>query len=305
MFFEFISHKANFDFVGKRFIWLGISGGAILLTFVLFFTKGLNYGIDFTGGAEVQIRVPGDTDIGRVRRVLSDGGVEIARLQQAGSAQEYLVRVQGDEKALGQIGSQISEALKKGFPTGGYSIERSDVVGPAAGGSLRQNGFFAMVYALLAILCYVAVRFDMRFAPGAVIALFHDTVITVGAFIITQKQFDLTIVAAVLALIGYSNNDTIIVFDRVRETLKMSPSMSIEQAVNRSINETLGRTLMTSLTTFVVTVAIYLLGGAVIENFAFTLLIGIVVGSYSSVFIAGTLVIFMHHRQEKRVLRSV
>lgn len=303
MFFEFISHKVNFDFVGKRHLWMSISAGAIVLTLIGLFTKGLNYGIDFTGGAEIQIRVP-DSDIGKVRSILTAGGVEISRLQQIGDTHEFLVRVQGDEKALGQIGNQISESLRKGFPSGGFSIERSDVVGPAAGGALRQNGFFAMIYALLAILCYVAVRFDMRFAPGAVVALFHDTVITVGAFIITQKQFDLTIVAAILALIGYSNNDTIIVFDRVRETLRNNVNMTIEDAVNRSINETLGRTIMTSLTTFLVTLAIFIFGGPVIENFAFTFLIGIVIGSYSSVFIAGTLVIFMHHRQLKKAGRT-
>ncbi len=175
-----------------------------------------------------------------------------------------------------------------------------DVVGPTAGGNLRKSGFLSMFYALLAILVYVAIRFDSRYAPGAVLALFHDTVITIGIYILTQKQFDLTILAALLALIGYSNNDTIIVFDRVREEVKSNPSLSIEAAVNRAINETLGRTLLTSMMTFVTVLSLWLFGGSVIENFAFTMMVGIVVGTYSSIFIASSVVIFMTHWQSRK-----
>jgi preprotein translocase subunit SecF len=153
-------------------------------------------------------------------------------------------------------------------------------------------------------LVYVTIRFDLRYSPGAVLALFHDTVITLGIFVLTQKQFDLQILAALLALIGYSNNDTIIVYDRVRETLQHHPGLKIEDAVNRAVNETLGRTLLTSICTFLTVFSLWLLGGKVIEDFAFTLMVGIVVGTYSSIFIASSVVIWLTHYQEKRASRA-
>jgi preprotein translocase subunit SecF len=157
-----------------------------------------------------------------------------------------------------------------------------------------------MFYALIGILLYVAIRFDFSFAPGAVMALFHDAIIVVGIFIATQKEFDLTVLAAILALIGYSNNDTIIVFDRVRETLKLNPSQDIEKTVNQSINQTLGRTIMTSFCTFVSVAALWLFGGHVLEPFAFALMVGIVAGTYSSIFIASSMVILMTNYREKQ-----
>jgi preprotein translocase subunit SecF len=160
-----------------------------------------------------------------------------------------------------------------------------------------------MFYALVCILIYVTIRFDYRYSPGAVLALFHDSVITLGVFIITQKQFDLQILAAILALIGYSNNDTIIVYDRVRETVHQHPELSIDQAVNRAVNETLGRTILTSLCTFLTVFALWLMGGKVIEDFAFTLMVGIIVGTYSSIFIASSMVIAITHHNEKRLAK--
>jgi len=162
----------------------------------------------------------------------------------------------------------------------------------------------SMFYALLCILIYVHFRFDYRYSPGAVLALFHDTVVTLGIFMITQKQFDLQILAALLALIGYSNNDTIIVYDRVRETVERHPELSIDKAVNRAINETLGRTLLTSLCTWISVFSLWLLGGKVIEDFAFTLMVGIAVGTYSSIFVASSLVIFMTEFYERRWKRG-
>jgi preprotein translocase subunit SecF len=166
-----------------------------------------------------------------------------------------------------------------------------------------MSGFLSMFYALLCILVYVTIRFDYRYSPGAVLALFHDSVLTLGIFILTQKQFDLQILAALLALIGYSNNDTIIVYDRVRETVHQHPELSIDQAVNRAINETLGRTILTSLCTFFTVFALWIFGGKVIEDFAFTLVVGIVVGAYSSIFVASSLVIFMTQYHERRAVK--
>jgi preprotein translocase subunit SecF len=302
---ELIRPGIQIDFVGKRHIWMGISALAILLTFVLFFTKGVNYGIDFTGGAEVQIHVPTSWDIGKVRDELEQGGIKGLKVQQIGvpEASQYLIKAQGDENSLNLVSKHVAEILRKTLKPGEFEIQRVDVVGPAAGSSLRMSGFLSMFYALLCILIYVTIRFDYRYSPGAVLALFHDTVITMGIFILTQKQFDLQILAALLALIGYSNNDTIIVYDRVRETAHQHPELSIEKTVNRAINETLGRTILTSLCTFFTVFALWLFGGKVIEDFAFTLMVGIVVGTYSSIFIASSLVILISHYHEKRALK--
>jgi preprotein translocase subunit SecF len=299
---ELIRPGTQFDFVGKRNILMGISVVAIIATFVLLFTKGLNYGIDFTGGAEVQVHVPQSWDIGKVRDELEGGGLKDPRVQQIGlpAASQYLIKVQGDESSLNLVSKQVEDIFGKTLKKGDFEIQRVDVVGPAAGSSLRMSGFLSMFYALVCILIYVTIRFDYRYSPGAVLALFHDTVLTLGIFILTQKQFDLQILAALLALIGYSNNDTIIVYDRVRETAHLHKDLPIEKIVNRAINETLGRTILTSLCTFMTVFALWLFGGKVIEDFAFTLMVGIVVGAYSSIFIASSLVIVISNYHEKR-----
>ena len=300
---ELIRPGTQFDFVGKRHIWMGLSVVAILGTFALFFFKGLNYGIDFTGGAEVQIQVPTTWDIGHVRDELEKGDIKGLKVQQIGdvSASQYLIKAQGDEGSLNLVAKHVADILGKSLKAEEYEIQRVDVVGPAAGSSLRMSGFLSMFYALVCILIYVTVRFDYRYSPGAVLALFHDTMLTAGIFILTQKQFDLQILAALLALIGYSNNDTIIVYDRVRETVHLFPKLSIEEAVNRAINETLGRTILTSLCTFFTVFSLWLFGGKVIEDFAFTLMVGIIVGAYSSIFIASSLVIVISHYHERRM----
>jgi preprotein translocase subunit SecF len=308
--FEIIPHGTNIDFVSKRHLWAGLSVIAILGTVALFFTKGLNYGIDFTGGAEVQIRVPLNWDTGKVRDELEKGGLKDLKIQkidnpyQEQKDSQYLIKVQGDEGSLNRVSKQVETILGSKLQHTEFELLQVSVVGPAAGSSLRMSGFLSMFYALLCILIYVTIRFDSRYSPGAVLALLHDTMVTLGVFILTQKQFDLQILAALLALIGYSNNDTIIVFDRVRETIYHHPNLKIEEAVNRAINETLGRTIMTSLMTFLVVFSLWFLGGKVIENFAFTLMVGIIVGTYSSVFIASSLVIFITHYYEKRSLKA-
>lgn len=306
--FNIIRPGTQIDFVGKRKIWVGISVVAILFTIVLFFTKGMNYGIDFTGGAEVQIQVPGSWDIGKVRAQLEKGDIKGLKVQQIGVPSDkggapfnqYLVKAQGDESSLNGVSQKISDSLAGSLKPGEFEIQRVDVVGPAAGSSLRQSGYLSMLYALICILIYVTIRFDIRYSPGAVIALFHDTVVTLGVFILLQKQFDLQILAAILALIGYSNNDTIIVYDRVRETTQQHPELTIEQAVNRAINETLGRTILTSFTTFLTVFSLWIFGGKVIQDFAFTLMIGLVVGTYSSIFIASSIVIALSNYYKKR-----
>lgn len=303
---ELIRPGIQINFMGRRHIWMGLSVVAILATFILLFTKGLNYGIDFTGGAEVQIHVPESWDIGKVRDELEKGDIKGLKVQQIGvpSASQYLIKAQGDEHSLNLVSKHVAEILGKSLKPTEFEIQRVDVVGPAAGSSLRMNGLMSMFFALVCILAYVTMRFDYRYSPGAVLALFHDTMLTVGIFILTQKQFDLQILAALLALIGYSNNDTIIVYDRVRETVHLHPELTIEQAVNRAINETLGRTILTSLCTFFTVFSLWLLGGKVIEDFAFTLMVGIIVGTYSSIFVASSLVVLITHYHDERALRA-
>ena len=300
--FHIINPHSNIDFMGKRKIWIGLSVTMIILTFVLFFTKGLNYGIDFTGGAEVKVKVPASWDTSKLRTTLEKGKLTGMKILQIGDVSEstFMIRAQEEGKNLDLVVKQMSDSLTADLKPGEFEIKSADIVGPSAGGLLRKNGFLAMFYAMISILIYVAIRFDFRFAPGAVMALFHDSIIVIGVFIITQKEFDLTVLAAVLALIGYSNNDTIIVYDRVRETMKMNPSASIEQIVNQSVNQTLGRTIMTSLATFVSVAMLWAFGGHVLEPFAFTLMIGLVVGTYSSIFIASSMVIVLAHYQENQ-----
>jgi preprotein translocase subunit SecF len=303
--FELIKPGTQFNFVGQRWILMGISAIAMILTFLLLFTKGLNYGIDFTGGAEVQLHIPKGWDIGRLRDELEKGEIKGLKVQQIGlpEASQYLIKAQGDEHSLNLVSRHVADILGKSLKPGEFEIQRVDVVGPAAGSSLRMSGFLSMFYALLCILVYVTIRFDYRYSPGAVLALFHDTVLTLGIFILTQKQFDLQILAALLALIGYSNNDTIIVYDRVREVAHLHPNLSMDKIVNRAINETLGRTILTSMCTFFTVFALWMFGGKVIEDFAFTLMVGIVVGAYSSIFIASSLVIVITHYHENRSLK--
>lgn len=303
---EIIPKNTNFDFVGKRFIWIAVSIIMMIGTVVLLTTKGLNYGIDFTGGAEVQLRFKKPVSISALRETMEKGGFKNLLIQQLGSTgeSEFLVKVSGDESELQQIASRTEQSLLTMMTKDDFDVQRVDVVGPQAGGELRKSGFLAMLYTLICILIYVAVRFDYRYSPGAVLALIHDSMLTLGIFVLLQREFSLQIVAALLTVIGYSNNDTIIVYDRIRETIKAYPNRSFEENVNRSINETLSRTILTSVTTLFVVTALMLFGGGVIHDFAFTMFIGILVGTYSSIFIASPILIAVTHFQERRVRKS-
>ncbi len=307
--FQLIRPDLNIDFMGKRYLWMAISGVALVVTFVLMATRGINYGIDFTGGAEVQVQVPATWEIGKVRNVLEQSeikGLKVTEIAQEnpGAPRQFLVKAQGDEGSLNLVSKQVSDAFGKELKAGEFEIQRVDVVGPAAGSSLRKSGYLSMLYALICILIYVTIRFDIRYSPGAVLALFHDAIITLGVFIALNKQFDLQILAAILALIGYSNNDTIIVYDRVRETMQLNPGVKVETLVNRAINETLARTLLTTVSTLLTVVALWLFGGPVIHDFAFALMVGMIAGSYSSIFVASSIVVEMTHYRKRREARA-
>ena len=301
--FQLIPQNTNIDFVRNRHFFVALSVLAIIASIALMATKGLNYGIDFRGGAEVQLKFKRPMNIAELRKDLEESkSFKNLTIQQLGEANtnEFLAKVAGDEENLQKIGQTVEAALLKKVDKADFEIVRVDVVGPQAGEQLRKSGFLSMMYALLCIFIYVAIRFDSRYSPGAVMALVHDSFITLGIFVITQKEFSLQILAAILTIIGYSNNDTIIVYDRIRETLKAHPNRSLGENINRSINETLSRTILTSLTTFLVTFALMVYGGGVIGDFAFTMCIGIVVGTYSSIFIASPVLMYVTEMQEKR-----
>ncbi|MBI3554779.1 MAG: protein translocase subunit SecF [Deltaproteobacteria bacterium] len=300
--FEIIPKNTNINFVGKRKLWMLLSLLFIAASVALFLVKGPNYGIDFSGGAEVQLKFAKPLQMDSLRDTLEKAGFQNLVIQQLGegAADQYLVKFRGDEAGLQLIGKKIEDTLTAKMPRGDFEVQRLDVVGPQAGSELRKSGFLSMFYTMLCILIYVWIRFDARYSPGAVLALIHDSFITIGVFVLLQKEFTLQIVAAILTIIGYSNNDTIIVYDRIRETLKAYPNRSLEDNINRSINETLSRTLLTSACTLIVVIALMIYGGGVIHEFAFTMCIGIVVGTYSSIFIASPTLIWLTHLQEKR-----
>jgi len=288
---QLIRPDTHVDFVGKRKIAMAISGLLLLISVGLLAAKGLNFGIDFTGGTLVEVKFQKAPDIADVRKSLTPAGYGQAIIQEFGSPEEVMIRVQNAEgEKSSVISTAILDALSKGFGADDVEMRRVEFVGPQVGDELTRAGIMAVFIAMLAILVYVTVRFELRFALGADAALLHDVTMVLGLFALTGKEFTLPVVAALLTVIGYSLNDTIVVFDRIRENFaanrkKKRPDNETD-VVNASINQTLGRTIMTSLTTLLVVAALFILGGEVIHDFAFALIAGIVIGTYSSIFIA-------------------
>lgn len=274
----------------------------VVLSLVGLFTKGLNLGIDFTGGAETTIKVPATYDIGKVRETLKAGGLGEPTVVQLGTPEdhEFLVKVQASEAELKSVAERVDAAFKTGAGEGNYQILKSDVVGPAAGEKLKESALLSIFYAAIGILLYITMRFDLRFAPGIVRALLLDVVIVVGVWVLLQKEFTLTVVAALLTVAGYSCNDTIVIYDRIREYSKLYPNWSIEQIINKSININLGRTFLTVICTLFVVVSLWLFGGPVLEDFAFAMLIGFTVSVYSTIFVANPMIVFMEKRRLAR-----
>jgi len=217
---------------------------------------------------------------------------------------EFLVRVEKTETNLEKLQEKIDDVLKETFGPESLEVRRTEIVGPKVGAELRKKGLLAMLYAIIGILIYITVRFEFRFALGAILALLHDTMITIGVFSVLNMEIDLPIVAAILTIIGYSINDTIVVFDRVRENMRKIRRQSIEKVVDASINETLSRTLLTSITTLVVVGSLFVLGGPVIHNFAFALIIGVFIGTYSSIYIASPVLIFWEGLRTRKQARA-
>ena len=278
------------NFMGHRKLAMFFSIILILASFGGLWIKGLNFGIDFTGGTLVELAYDQAADVNGLRNTLVKGGYESATVQNFGSAEEVLIRIAPMEGLnSAQISNQVMTLIKTDHSEP-FELRRVEFVGPQVGDELTEDGALALIYALIGVLIYVALRFEFRFSVGAVSALIHDVVITLGVFAWTQAQFDLTVLAALLAVIGYSLNDTIVVFDRVRENFRMVRDGSPAKAVtNLAVNQMLARTLMTSFTTLLVLIALFVLGGEVIHYFALALIIGVVVGTYSSTFVASSI----------------
>jgi preprotein translocase subunit SecF len=299
---EILSSKSNIDFIGKRKVAFGISLILIVVSFGSLLFQGLNFGIDFSGGTLVQVRFQSPPDLKKIRGALSELKLGDVVIQEFGSAEEILIRVEkqvSDAKAQSELSQRVIKALAPMAGEAGVDLRRVEFVGPQVGEELTEKGFLAVLYSMIAILAYVAWRFELRFAYGAVLALIHDLGITVGFFSLMQKEFTLVVVAALLTVIGYSLNDTIVVYDRIREEMKRLKSKDLTFIINEAVNRTLSRTLITSMTTLLVLVALLLFGGEVIHNFALTLFLGVLIGTYSSVFVASPIVLLLNKKKSK------
>ncbi len=294
---EFIKPGINIDFVGKRKIFISISLLIIAIGIISLIVKGgPKYGVDFAGGTIVQIKFNKNVQISQLRKVMSKD-VSIQSFGETGD--EFLLRFPQTSADTEALSNNIKTILIKNFGKKSYEIRRIEMVGPKIGKDLRKKGLLAIIVAIIGILIYISIRFEFRFALGAVIALVHDVLITLGLFSILNKEIDLTILAAFLTIVGYSLNDTIIVYDRIRENMKKYVKGNFGNIINKSINETLSRTILTSGTTLFVVLALFLFGGGVIHDFALALLIGIVVGTYSSIYIASPILLLLEKKNSK------
>jgi preprotein translocase subunit SecF len=289
--------KTNIDFMGKRRILYAVSATVIGLGMLSLLFKGVNYGIDFLGGTEIVVRFQNNVEVGDIRTAMDKSGFTKAEIKTFGSDRDMLIRT--PEQGEGNVvGDRIRSALQAQFPTNPFVVQKEDKIGPKIGAELRRDAIYAVLASLGAILLYLGFRFKFLWAAGAVTALFHDVLLTLGLVSIfdgliphLNLEFNQTMVAAFLTLVGLSNNDTVVIFDRIRENQKLFKSMDLVALINKSVNEVLSRTIITSGTVFVVLSVLLVFGGEVTRGFAFASLIGIVTGTYSSIYIASALVV--------------
>ena len=290
---QILKSKLNIDFVGRRKLAMIFSLSLILISLIAIIARGLNLGIDFTGGTLVEVGYQQPAELNKVRAALAEEGFQDATAQHFGTPRDVLVRLAPREDVdSAELSTKAFAALNE-EAEGNAELRRVEFVGPQVGDELTEKGGLALLYALFGILIYVALRFEYRFAVGSVIALIHDVIITIGIFSLFQIEFDLPVLAAVPAVIGYSLNDTIVVYDRIRENFRKMRKGSPEQVVNTSLNQTLARTLVTSFTTLLVLTALFIFGGEIIHGFALALIIGVVIGTYSSIYVASTAVLML------------
>ncbi len=283
---QLLANVPKINFMQWRKQAMITSGVILFICLVAIMARGMNLGIDFTGGTLIEVGYQSSADLTKVRDALKESGFPDAIVQHFGTSRDVLVRIAPrDDLNSAQLSSTMLAVLADTSDTA-IEMRRVEFVGPQIGGELVEKGGMAMLIALLCILIYVWIRFEKRFSLGAIAALVHDVILTMGIFALFQLEFDLTILAAILAVIGYSLNDTIVVFDRVRENFRVMRKGSPEQVINTSVNQTLARTLMTSMTTLLVLIALFIFGGELIHGFATALIIGVVVGTYSSIYVA-------------------
>ena len=288
---DFIKPDINIDFVNKRRLALICSLVVALVGVASLVIKGGPlYGIDFAGGTLLQVRFQQAPEVGSIRQALGEKGMGSAVIQSLGD-EKVAIRVKSEEGQEDTASDDVFAVITDRFGEQGPSLELVEMVGPQVGADMRRKGMLSIVYAMVGILIYITLRFQFRFALGAIAALIHDILITVGVFSLFNKEFTLPIIAALLTIIGYSLNDTIVVYDRIRENIRRSPRDRLSDVVNGSINQTLSRTILTSGTTLLVVICLFFLGGEVIHDFSFALLVGVVVGTYSSIYIASPILL--------------
>lgn len=298
---EIFKKETHIDFMGKARMAIMCSGLLILASLVsLGIQGGMKFGIDFAGGTLVQLKFESPPNLSDIRDSLKDLGLADSTIQEFGSPNHILIRVERSQGALEEMGTTLKEALGKRINPDTITIERVEMVGPKVGKDLREKAMLSILYAIIGIVIYISWRFEFQYAIAAIIALMHDVMLTMGAFSVMDKEFTLVVVAAFLAIIGYSLNDTIVVFDRIRENWRRRGKESLISVINTSINQTLSRTLLTSGTTLLVVVSLFVLGGEIIHDFAFALLVGVVVGTYSSIFIASVFLVFWESRSKRK-----
>ncbi|MEQ1714956.1 MAG: protein translocase subunit SecF [Hyphomicrobium sp.] len=289
---DFFPHDLRLPFMRFKGMALAASVVAMLISLALVATKGLNYGVDFKGGSMIELQSKsGPANISAIRSTLSGIVAGTPQIQEFGGPNNVLIRIEEQPGGEGAQQAALKSVLEAVGP--GYEQRRVEVVGPAVSSELRTTGFIAVAAGILAIVAYVWFRFEWQFALGAVVALTHDVLVTAGIFSFFQFEFDLSTVAALLTILGYSVNDTVVVSDRIRENLRKFKKMELNELLNLSINETLSRTILTGVTAIVVLLALYIFGGEVIRNFNFAMLLGVVIGTYSSIFIAAPLLAYL------------
>tara|TARA_X000000950_G_scaffold36190_2_gene38674 strand:- start:1115 stop:2065 length:951 start_codon:yes stop_codon:yes gene_type:complete len=292
-----VPEETNINFIGVRYAAFAISLFLVLGSVFLIATKGLNFGIDFAGGTVIEVRTPEVPDLKNLRERLNGLELGAISIQEFGEPDDLLIRLRQQEggaevqtAAINSVRSALDATYKD---VGAVDYRRTEFVGPQVGEELKQQGLMAVIFSMFGILAYVWFRFEWQFGVASIVALLHDAILTIGLFSLTQVEFNLATVAAVLMIAGYSINDTVVVFDRIREDLRKYKKMPLPELFNIAINRMLGRTLMTSVTTLLALIALYLFGGEVIRGFIYALIFGIGVGTYSSIFIAAPVLLFM------------
>ncbi|MBY0407964.1 MAG: protein translocase subunit SecF [Rickettsiales bacterium] len=295
---QFFPNKPHFDFMRKRWVGFGASILLTLLSLGLLATHGLNLGIDFTGGILMEVHTPKDADLHALREALNAQDFGEISLQNMGSAQDVLVRIQVSESDdQSAITAKVKEVLA-GAAGEGIDYRKIDFVGPTVGKELVNNGIMAVLLSFAAIMLYVWFRFEWQYGVGAILALAHDSIMILGFFAVTRFEFGLTAIAAILTIVGYSINDSVVIYDRIRENMRRFKKMSVFELINNSINETLSRTVLTATTTLLAALALALFGGEVIEGFSWAMVFGVIIGTYSSIFISAPALYYFNIRPE-------